>query len=35
MNRRNWCSVTLKQPLGDLLFDVRVEKKNGYGETVG
>ena len=35
MGRRNWCSVTLKQQSGDLLFDIRVEKEPGSGETVG
>jgi hypothetical protein len=35
MGRRNWCSVTLKQTSGDLLFDIRVEKEKGHGETVG
>jgi hypothetical protein len=35
MGRRNWCSITLEQPSGDLLFDIRVEKAKGYGETVG
>jgi hypothetical protein len=35
MGRRNWCSIMLKQPSGDLSFDIRVEKKTGYGETVG
>lgn len=35
MGRRNWCSVSLKQPSGDLLFDIRVEKEKGHGETVG
>ncbi|KAI0274398.1 hypothetical protein BGY98DRAFT_993844 [Russula aff. rugulosa BPL654] len=35
MGRRNWCSITLTQPSGDLLFDIRVEKETGYGETVG
>ncbi|KAI0003344.1 hypothetical protein BJV74DRAFT_876259 [Russula compacta] len=35
MGRRNWCSITLKRPSGDLLFDIRVEKKKGHGETVG
>jgi len=35
MGRRNWCSVSLKQPSGDLLFDIRVEKEKGNGETVG
>lgn len=35
MGRRNWCSIKLEQPSGDLLFDIRVEKTKGYGETVG
>jgi hypothetical protein len=35
MGRRNWCSITLEQPSGDLLFDIRVEKAKGHGETVG
>jgi hypothetical protein len=35
MGRRNWCSIMLKQPSGDLSFDIRVEKETGYGETVG
>ncbi|KAI0303483.1 hypothetical protein B0F90DRAFT_1809674 [Multifurca ochricompacta] len=35
MPRRNWCSITLEQPSGSLLFDIRVEKEKGHGETVG
>jgi len=35
MGRRNWCEITLEDTSGDLLFDIRVEKKKGYGETVG
>lgn len=35
MGRRNWCSITLIQHTGDLLFDIRVEKDKGHGETVG
>ena len=35
MGRRNWCCITLKQPSGDLLFDIRVEKAKGHGETLG
>ncbi len=35
MGRRNWCCITLKQPSGDMLFDIRVEKQKGHGETVG
>lgn len=34
MPRRNWCSISLI-PTGELLFDIRVEKENGHGETVG
>jgi len=35
MGRRNWCEITLEETSGDLSFDIRVEKKKGYGETVG
>jgi hypothetical protein len=35
MGRRNWCSISLKHPSDDLLFDIRVEKEKGYGETLG
>jgi len=35
MGRRNWCCITLLQQSGDLLFDIRVEKEKGHGETVG
>ena len=35
MGRRNWCSITLEQPSEELLFDIRVEKVKGHGETVG
>jgi hypothetical protein len=35
MGRRNWCSITLDQFSGQLLFDIRVEKETGLGETVG
>ena len=34
MPRRNWCSISLI-PTGELLFDIRVEKEKGHGETVG
>jgi hypothetical protein len=35
MGRRNWCGITLEETSGELLFDIRVEKKKGYyGETV-
>jgi len=35
MAKRNWCSITLEQPSGELLFDIRVEKARGHGETIG
>jgi hypothetical protein len=35
MGRRNWCEITLEETSGDLSFDIRVEKRKGYGETVG
>ena len=35
MGRRNWCSVKWQAPSGELVFDIRVEKEKGYGETVG
>jgi len=35
MGRRNWCCITLQQPSGDLLFEIRVEKEKGHGDTVG
>jgi hypothetical protein len=34
MGRRNWCSITLI-PTGELVFEIRVEKEKGHGETVG
>lgn len=34
MDRRNWCCITL-QSSGELLFDIRVEKEKGHGETIG
>jgi hypothetical protein len=33
MDRRNWCCITLQS--GELLFDIRVEKEKGHGETIG
>jgi len=33
MGRRNWCQVHWDE--GDLVFEIRVEKEKGYGETVG
>jgi hypothetical protein len=35
MGRRNWCCITLHQSSGDLSFDIRVEREQGHGETVG
>ncbi|KAI0060801.1 hypothetical protein BV25DRAFT_1917361 [Artomyces pyxidatus] len=35
MGRRNWCSVVFDPPSGDMVFDIRVEKTKGYGQTVG
>ena len=35
MGRRNWCSVVWEPSSGSLVFDIRVEKEKGYGETVG
>ena len=34
MGRRNWCCITLIST-GELVFEIRVEKEKGYGETVG
>jgi hypothetical protein len=34
MGRRNWCRITLQES-GGLLFEIRVEKEKGHGETVG
>lgn len=35
MGRRNWCSVDWDRMTGDLMFDIRVEKEQGVGVTVG
>jgi hypothetical protein len=35
MGRRNWCSVGLHEPTGELVFDLRVEKEKGRGYTIG
>lgn len=35
MGRRNWCSVDWDPHTGDLMFDIRVEKEKGLGDTVG
>jgi len=35
MGRRNWCQVEWDPTTGDLVFDIRVEKEKGLGETIG
>lgn len=35
MGKRNYCMVNWEEQTGDLVFDIRVEKEKGYGETVG
>lgn len=35
MGRRNWCAVRWDQTTRQLIFDIRVEKQKGFGETVG
>lgn len=35
MGRRNWCSIVYDDPSGDFIFDIRVEREKGVGETVG
>ncbi|KAF8447483.1 hypothetical protein L210DRAFT_849761 [Boletus edulis BED1] len=35
MGRRNWCAVRWDQQSGELVFDIRVEKGKGLGESVG
>ncbi|KAG6919956.1 hypothetical protein DXG01_013305 [Tephrocybe rancida] len=35
MGRRNWCAVDWDERSGDVVFDIRVEKEKGLGETVG
>ena len=34
MGRRNWCSIRWDEKNGELLFDIRVERQKGLGETV-
>ena len=34
MGKRNWCSIRWDQKTGGLLFDIRVERQKGVGETV-
>jgi len=35
MGRRNWCSVDLDVATHELVFDIRVEKRQGDGVTIG
>ncbi|KIJ68942.1 hypothetical protein HYDPIDRAFT_80069 [Hydnomerulius pinastri MD-312] len=35
MGRRNWCAVWWDTNTGELVFDIRVEKEKGLGESVG
>ena len=35
MGKRNWCAVNWDPASGDLIFDIRVEKEKGHGQTVG
>lgn len=35
MGRRNWCSAKWDPRTGGLVFDIRVEKQKGVGQTVG
>ena len=35
MGRRNWCSVRWEPTSGDLIYDIRVEIRKGYGQTTG
>lgn len=35
MGRRNWCAVWWEPNSGEMVFDIRVEKAKGLGESVG
>ncbi|KAF9246124.1 hypothetical protein BU15DRAFT_84931 [Melanogaster broomeanus] len=35
MGRRNWCAIWWDSYTGDLVFDIRVEKEKGLGDSVG
>lgn len=35
MGARNWCSMDRDGDTGELIFDIRVEKERGRGQTVG
>lgn len=35
MGRRNWCAVWWEPNSGEMVFDIRVERGKGLGESVG
>ncbi|KAG7092398.1 hypothetical protein E1B28_008755 [Marasmius oreades] len=35
MGKRNWCSTVFDESTGDLVFDIRVEKEKGIGQSTG
>jgi hypothetical protein len=35
MGKRNYCMAERDEATGDLIFEIRVEKNRGEGETVG
>jgi hypothetical protein len=35
MGKRNWTAVTWDPSTGEMLYDIRVEKEKGCGQTVG
>ncbi|KAF9218252.1 hypothetical protein BS17DRAFT_791875, partial [Gyrodon lividus] len=35
MGRRNWCAVWWDFNTGELVFDIRVEKEKGLGDSIG
>lgn len=35
MGRRNYCEIDWDRSSGDVIFDVRIEKEKGVGQTVG
>lgn len=35
MGRRNWCSIRWDHTTGDIVWDIRIEIRKGYGQTTG
>ena len=35
MARRNWCAVWWDPNSGEMIFDIRVEREKGIGESIG